>query len=478
MSKIQALSVANFKRLRAVEITPGEHQIVILGGKNAQGKTSILDAIGSTLFGAGVIPEQPIRQGEDRAEVTVTLDDGITIRRTFTRKEDGTIGGGLTIRTADGMSPKGAQTWLNERLGALTCDPIAFVAKKPAEQADEIRRVTGIDTSKIDAEKARIYAERTDLGRDGKVAAGALASMPHHPDAPAEEVATLATPLPVDVEPVIVSAAAVSAELERARETQRKAARAAQESAEAHACLQHKTLAARQAAEALEAAKRTLAAAQAEEEDAALAAGHATSAAASAAAAAIDPAPIAEKLAAVERTNAEAMAEARRINAEARSKVEQANAESRAEADATNRKVRANAARAAKEAEVAKLRDDYAAKTAALAELDSKRAALIAAAKMPVDGLSIDEHGGLTFKGVPFSQASRAEQIRVSMAVAVSGAGQDGIRIALIRDASLLDEDSMALVEQTARDLGVQVWLERVGDRDEGAIVIEDGGVR
>lgn len=53
----------------------------------------------------------------------------------------------------------------------------------------------------------------------------------------------------------------------------------------------------------------------------------------------------------------------------------------------------------------------------------------------------------------------------------------DGIRIALIRDASLLDGDSMQLVGDLAAEMGAQVWLERVGDADDGAVIIRDGGV-
>ena len=52
------------------------------------------------------------------------------------------------------------------------------------------------------------------------------------------------------------------------------------------------------------------------------------------------------------------------------------------------------------------------------------------------------------------------------------------LRVLLIRDGSLLDEDSLRMVAEMADRADAQVWVERVGDADEGAIIIEDGQVR
>jgi hypothetical protein len=42
----------------------------------------------------------------------------------------------------------------------------------------------------------------------------------------------------------------------------------------------------------------------------------------------------------------------------------------------------------------------------------------------------------------------------------------------------LLDENSLNLLAQLARDFGGQVWIERVGEGDESAVIIEDGMVK
>jgi hypothetical protein len=68
--------------------------------------------------------------------------------------------------------------------------------------------------------------------------------------------------------------------------------------------------------------------------------------------------------------------------------------------------------------------------------LDEKKADAIAAAKMPIDGLAFDD-SGVTYRGVPFKQCSAAEQLRVSLAMAM--AMNPKIRVVRITDGSLLD---------------------------------------
>jgi hypothetical protein len=51
--KIIELHVENFKRLKAVTIRPGENNVVEISGRNAQGKSSAIDAIWAALQGVG-----------------------------------------------------------------------------------------------------------------------------------------------------------------------------------------------------------------------------------------------------------------------------------------------------------------------------------------------------------------------------------------------------------------------------------------
>lgn len=119
-------------------------------------------------------------------------------------------------------------------------------------------------------------------------------------------------------------------------------------------------------------------------------------------------------------------------------------------------------------------RAEYKAKTDAIAELDEEKAAAVAAAKMPIDELAFDEDG-VTYRGIPFKQCSAAEQLRVSLAMAM--ALNPEIRVIRITDGSLLDSDNLRLIEEMAGDRDFQVWIERVDETGRVGVLIEDGQV-
>ena len=97
----------------------------------------------------------------------------------------------------------------------------------------------------------------------------------------------------------------------------------------------------------------------------------------------------------------------------------------------------------------------------------------MAEAAWPVDGLGFDESTGVvTFNGRPFSQASSAEQIRVSLAMGMSA--NAGLRTLFIRDGSLLDGDTMATIKQQVEAKGYQVFVEVVKS-DDCSLVISEG---
>jgi hypothetical protein len=107
-------------------------------------------------------------------------------------------------------------------------------------------------------------------------------------------------------------------------------------------------------------------------------------------------------------------------------------------------------------------------------ERTKTKTAAIAAAKMPIEGLAL-EGGRVLFKGIPLDQASSAEQLRVSTAIAMSSNPE--LRVIRIKDGSLLDPDGMTMLKGMAKENDFQIWIERVADSDPIAIVIEDGNV-
>lgn len=485
--QIRSFVVRDFKRIKEanIDLSSVDSALVLIGGKNGAGKSSALDALAVALWGSKMSPANPIREGQATAEVVVELE-GYSVRRAWRRTEKGDVATDVTV-TTDGKNRariEKPQTWLDARLSKLACDPVAFLALEPAKQAEMLRKLVGIDTTTLDGRIDAAFAARADLRRDGEKEKAVLASMPRHDDAPADPVVPeLVQAPPVDFQ--LISAADVVAELEAAVATERAAevAAAALQTAARNCTLATERLGTihtridRLRAE-LDAAESELAG---EEERAGQLA--ATRVAASdaldaARAAVIPTAPIRARLSSIEADNNATRQAAADASAEARRKAAEANAQARAAADIANEKRRANAAHAAKSLEVDRLRAEWTAKNNEVEALRAEKAALLAAAKFPVPGLSFGEKGGVTFQGQPLEQASGAEKIRVSMAIALASApaGDDGIKLVLIRDASLLDEDSLELVARVAEEAGAQVILERVGTRDPGAIIIVDGG--
>ena len=96
--------------------------------------------------------------------------------------------------------------------------------------------------------------------------------------------------------------------------------------------------------------------------------------------------------------------------------------------------------------------------------------------RFPVDGLAVDEEG-ITYNGIPFRQCSSAEQLKVC--VAIASALNPEIRVIRVPDASLLDGESMKVMQDLAQQQDIQIWMERVTDgKEKVGVVIEDGTVK
>lgn len=96
-------------------------------------------------------------------------------------------------------------------------------------------------------------------------------------------------------------------------------------------------------------------------------------------------------------------------------------------------------------------------------EIDNTKRELLKSAQFPIDGLSFDETGVL-FNSIPISQVSSAEQIKISVAMGMSM--KPGLRVMLIQDGSLLDNNSRQVIEDLAKEYNMQVWIETV-DADD-----------
>jgi hypothetical protein len=123
---------------------------------------------------------------------------------------------------------------------------------------------------------------------------------------------------------------------------------------------------------------------------------------------------------------------------------------------------------------LAQFEQQYAELGRAIASREEEKKEAMAKAKMPVPGLGFGD-GVVTFNDVPLEQSSTAEQLRVSVAIAM--AANPKLRVLRIMEGSLLDEDSLAMIAQMAAAQDYQVWVEQVDSTGKVGVVISEGKV-
>jgi energy-coupling factor transporter ATP-binding protein EcfA2 len=424
--KIIALEAENLKRIRAVEITP-KGNLVEITGKNGQGKTSVLDAIWWALSGTKNIQAKPIRNGSEEACIRLDLGD-IKITRTFRRKGDEQPST-LVVESAEGARFSSPQLMLDALVGSLSFDPLAFTRLDAKGKFEALRQfVPGVDFDQIAKEQKEDFTARTDFNRRAKEAkaAGEIIQIPHGtPEALIDETALVAE---------LEGAGEQNATLEQRKARRENAVNKAAFERQNASTFRAEAAALRQEAE--ECAKAALASDE-----------HAASIETKLAEAGELPPPVETSV--------------------IRAKIE--------EARKTNALVARRAERAGHLDRADKLSEESAMLTARMSAREKAKQDAIAAAKMPIPGLEFGD-GEVLLNGVPFEQGSDAEQLRASIAIAM--AANPKLRVIRVRDGSLLDEDSMAIVAEMAAVNDCQVWVETVGGTSATAIVIEDGMVR
>ena len=163
------LRASNFKRLRAVRIAPADPTrpsgVMQITGENGAGKSSVLDAIAAALLGKKYIPEEPVRRGEDRAEVILETEE-LTITRTFTAAGGGT----LKVQDKEGRTFSSPQALLDTLCCTTGFDPLSFARMDNKKQTAMLLEIcpVEIDLEANAAEQKTIYDERANLNRDLK----------------------------------------------------------------------------------------------------------------------------------------------------------------------------------------------------------------------------------------------------------------------------------------------------------------------
>jgi hypothetical protein len=463
--QIVKLVSQNIKRLSAISIEPGAAPLVVVGGRNRAGKSSVLDSIAYALGGKDLIPAEPIRAGEAEARITADLGD-LVVTRVFRRDrlpcDCGVTNSGdmpirgddemhlqkcawhrfgetrsaLTVKSKDGATYPSPQSMLDKLIGKLSFDPLAFATQAkddPKRAAETLRQLVGLDLEPLDIARKTAFEERTAASKALRTLEGAMATLPRHEGVPDAELGD----------------EAVQRELEGAEELRREATEAGRVYDIARADLESYAVAVKHWADKVavletqlgEAREQMFAAARWVDENR-------------------------ERVDALQAQHRAARARVPDV-ASVRNRL--------AEIGATNQRVRDNQRYEEKAQQAAALAERIDALHARIQEIDAQRAAAIAAARWPVPGLGWTPEG-VTLNGVPFEQASSSEQLRAGVAIGL--ALNPKLQVLLVRNGNLLDEDGVRALAEQAEAAGAQVWMEYVTSGSDGVtVLIEDGHV-
>ena len=415
---IISLTVENIKKIKAVTIRP-HGGFVEITGRNGQGKSTVLDAIWWALKGKDNIQAAPIRNGEKSGKITLELQDYL-VERTFRRNELGDdYTTKITVTTKDKARMSSPQAVLDGFTGMLGFDPLAFMRQTPKEQYDTLRGLCRleVDVEELDRKYKELFAQRTEINRDVKVCQARLSNMQIPDNAPTERV---------DVAVLVDKVNEINAANSAVQQKQRM--------------------------------RQTLLADNVRRGD--------------------ETARLKARLAEIDRETEQANGQIKAITEYLQGhKIQDASAYSEKikQAEQINSIIDLRDNRALEEKALRTAQKTADELTAQMQGLQERKRAAIESAKLPVTGLEFGE-GELLLNGVPLAQLSAAEQLKLSMDIAM--AENPKLRVILLKDASLLDAQSMEYIRTRAEAEGYQIWAERVASDGAVGFVIEDGELK
>ena len=496
--RILEFSAENFKRLRMVGFRP-KSRVTMLTGKNDQGKSSVLDAVGYAFGGAKAAPDMPIRKGAKTMEIMLDLGR-LIVRRTGNRLE---------------VTPaKGEKAWdtpqkmLNSIYDELAFNPQEFALMKAEDQAEALRKLSGVDEElkRLDGLNAVDYETRKGINAEIRGLQAEIGGMVVQDRLPKEKI---------DEEAIRArkrEAAEANRNIIAAIETRVRLTeelRQAEEIETQHMQLMHD--------EAEKIGKLEAFEKDAEEmdlwlQDVEIKLGDL-----------LRPVPTATTCLlahmienslyeiqrdipaardSVRRSKAQRVEELRsaRLVLKAAEDTEQSVHQNvigkRAVLDAapkgemidtlaldeeleaaqlTNREIDKRAKREALEKQLADKQRESSQLTRTMEDREEEKRTAIAEAKMPLEGLTVTDSQVL-LNGIPVKQLGEARQIMLGVSIGI--ARDPALRLVLIPHGEALDEEALAQLEKMAEEKDFYVWMAKVDSSGKLGIYIEDGMVK
>ena len=413
--KIASLRLENVKRVRAVSIVPTENGLTVIGGRNGQGKTSILDAIAWALGGDRYKPTAAKREGSVLPpDLEIRLSNGLLVQRKGKA-------GALTV--TDPQGKRYGQTLLSEFVTTFAIDLPKFLNATDKEKADTLLRIIGVGDAlrALETREKDTYNRRRAIGQIADQKEKFARELPTYdgvPDAP-------------------VSASELIREqqeiLARNGENQRKRERLNAITLKKHGLFDDL----RRADEQIEEMKKR--------RDELMAQYNET---------------IQDEEAAL-KTVSELQDES---TAELEANI--------AMVDDINRKVRANLDKERAEDDARQMRGEYDTLSAQLESIRGEKRALLDGAALPLPELTVED-GKLLYKGYTWDGMSASEQMIVGTAIA--RALNPACGFVLLDKLEQMDLETLRGFAAWLEAEGLQAIATRVSTGEECQIIIEDG---
>ena len=176
--KITNFEIENVKKVSLVRMNVSPTGMTVIGGKNAQGKSSVLDAIVYALGGEKYRPTNLQREGGmSPARIRLQLENGLTVERK---------GKNASLTVTDATGKKAGQALLNSFIEELALNLPKFLAMNDADKAEVLLNTLGIEEKlkTLDLKEQTAYDRRHEYGivRDQKKKYAA--ELPEYDDVP------------------------------------------------------------------------------------------------------------------------------------------------------------------------------------------------------------------------------------------------------------------------------------------------------
>ena len=176
--KINRFELENVKRIKAVKVEPSPKGLTVIGGKNNQGKTSVIDSLAWALGGERYKPSSAARDGSvTPPNMRVVMSNGLVVERK---------GKNSSLKVIDPKGNKGGQQLLNGFIEELALNLPKFMQATSKEKASILLQIIGVgdQLQNLERQEKETYNERLMIGRDADRKKKYADEMVYYEDAP------------------------------------------------------------------------------------------------------------------------------------------------------------------------------------------------------------------------------------------------------------------------------------------------------